>query len=349
MAKEQKSCPRLGKVGGQAVIEGIMMKAGENCPTAVRLSDGSIAVYENTFVSVRKKHKILNLPLLRGIVNFVESMKLSFKTLSISAEAMGVEEEETRFEKWLNSKFGVNLYNIITVIAAVLGVFLAIGMFMYLPRLVTDGLSRLFGVDFGVWGAAIEGGVKVVIFILYLLFVSLMKDIRRTFEYHGAEHKSIACFESGEELTPENAKKYTRFHPRCGTSFMFFMILLGVLLGFALRFVLPDWFIGNRWLYTAVRLGLLPLVVGLGYEFIMLAGKHPNILTRILSAPGLWMQRITTREPDEKQLEVAIVALKYALVEDFPDFDRAAYAPPKKDAAGEENEQKTDEATDASV
>ena len=331
MAKEQRSCPRLGKVGGQAVIEGIMMKAGDNCPTAVRLSGGSIAVYENTFVSVRKKHKILNLPLLRGIVNFVESMKLSFKTLSISAEAMGAEEEETRFEKWLKSKFGVNIYNVITVIAAVLGVVLAIGMFMYLPRLATDGLSRLFRTDFGVWGAAIEGGMKVVIFILYLLLVSMMKDIRRTFEYHGAEHKSIACFEAGEELTPENAKKHTRFHPRCGTSFMFFMILLGVLIGFGLRFVLPDWFIANRWLYTAVRLLLLPLVVGLGYEFIMLAGKHPNFLTRLLSAPGLWMQRITTREPDEKQLEVAIVALKYALVEDFPDFDRAAYAPPKQE------------------
>ena len=338
MAKEQKSCPRLGKVGGQAVIEGIMMKAGENCPTAVRLSNGSIAVYENTFVSVRKKHKVLNLPLLRGIVNFVESMRLSFQTLTISAEAMGVEEEETRFEKWLKSKFGVNIYNVITVIAAVLGVFLAVGIFMYLPRLAADGLSRLLHTDFGVWSAAIEGGMKVVIFILYLLLVSLMKDIRRTFEYHGAEHKSIACFEAGEELTPENAKKHTRFHPRCGTSFMFFMILLGVLLGFGLRFVLPDWFIANRWLYTAVRLLLLPLVVGLGYEFIMLAGKHLNFVTRLLSAPGLWMQRITTREPDEKQLEVAIVALKYALVEDFPDFDRTAYAPPKQ----KEDEKKID-------
>ena len=152
-----------------------------------------------------------------------------------------------------------------------------------------------------------------------------MRDIRRTFSYHGAEHKSIACYEAGEELTPENARKHSRFHPRCGTSFMFVMILLGVVIGISLRYILPAEIRDIGWLYTAIRLLLLPLVVGLGFEFIMLAGKHPNRLTAILSAPGMWMQRLTTREPDDGMLEVAILSLKAALPEEFPELDTAAY------------------------
>jgi uncharacterized protein YqhQ len=164
--------------------------------------------------------------------------------------------------------------------------------------------------------ALVEGFAKIVIFVAYLLLVSLMPDIKRTFMYHGAEHKSIACFEAGAPLTPETAKNYTRFHPRCGTSFMFVMILLGIIVGIIINnaFSLP------RLVLTAIRLLILPLIVGIGYEFIRFAGKHDNFVTRILSAPGLWMQRITTKEPTEDMLEIAIISLKCALRDDFPEF-----------------------------
>jgi uncharacterized protein YqhQ len=261
-------------------------------------------------------------------VNFIESMSLSMHTMNISAEAYGGEVEETKFEKWMKKKLGINLFDIITVIATVLGVVLAIGLFLFLPKQCTGLLEWLCGLDFLGWQEGlIEGGLKVLIFILYIWLVSLIPDIKRTFMYHGAEHKSIACYEAGEELTPENARKHSRFHPRCGTSFMFVMILLGVAIGILLRYVLPAHIVNMGWLYTLIRLALLPIVVGLGFEFIMLAGKHPNGLTRILSAPGIWMQGITTREPDDGMLEVAITSLKAALPDEFPGFDL-----PKKEA-----------------
>jgi uncharacterized protein YqhQ len=223
-------------------------------------------------------------------------------------------------------KLGVNLFDIVTVIASVLGVALAVLLFLYLPGKCVDLIEWATPIHFVEWQEGlIEGGLKVLIFVLYIWLVSLIPDIKRTFMYHGAEHKSIACYEAGEELTPENAKRYTRFHPRCGTSFMFVMILLGVLIGILLRYLLPTHIVDMKWLYTLIRLALLPIVVGLGFEFIMLAGKHPNWLTRLLSMPGIWMQGITTREPDEDMLEVAITSLKAALPEEFPDFDPTVY------------------------
>ncbi len=196
-------------------------------------------------------------------------------------------------------------------------------MFIYLPSLAARFAFDIFGLE-NIGGAvylfsAIEGAIKVLIFIAYLALVSLMKDIRRVFQYHGAEHKSIACFESGMELTPENAKKCTRYHPRCGTSFMFVMILLGIIVGM----FIPTWDV--VWLRSVIKIGILPLVMGLGYEFIMIAGKHENWLTKALSAPGLWMQRITTKEPDEYQLAIAICAIKASMPEEFPDFDPSEY------------------------
>ena len=171
-----------------------------------------------------------------------------------------------------------------------------------------------------------------------------MKDIQRVFAYHGAEHKSIACYEAGDELTPENAKKHTRFHPRCGTSFLFVMLALGIVIGVLLRIFLPGSVIGNHLLYTGIRLLVLPLVVGVGFEYIMFAGKHDNIVTKIFSAPGLWFQRITTREPDEGQLEVAITALKYAHIDAFPDFDRDAVTYRPKEKAEKEAAEAPEEA-----
>ena len=349
MKKERN--PRLNQVGGQAVLEGVMMKAGTDCATACRRTDGSIVVLPRQFISVRKKHRILNLPLLRGIINFIEMMVLSMKILTSSAEVVIEEEElpESKLEVWMRKHLGIKLFDLLMVVATVLGIVLALALFLFLPRLAADGIQALVNlfaretVDLGVWRAVIEGGLKIAIFMAYLLLVGLMPDIRRTFEYHGAEHKSIACYESGEELTPKNALKHCRFHPRCGTSFMFVMILLGVFVGILINRILPGL---NPLAYTGIRLLILPLIVGIGYEFIMVAGKHDNPVTRFLSAPGLWMQRITTKEPNEEQLEVAICALKYALVSAFPDFDRDAvtYRPEEKKT---ETEAETAEETPA--
>lgn len=345
MKKEQEgACPaRLGKVGGGALIEGVMMRAGNDVAVTCRREDGKLCLIRETHISLRKKYKFFNLPLIRGIVNFVESMVLSIKTLNQSAEVYGGEEEETRAEKWMKKHLGFGLMEIVTVVATILGVLLAIGLFLYLPKLFTGWIAALFAGQLPLWSeGVIEGGMKVLIFISYIWLVSLMPDIRRTFMYHGAEHKSIACYEAGEELTPENAKKHTRFHPRCGTSFMFVMILLGIAIGIALRYILPAEVRAINWLYTLIRLLLLPIVVGFGFEFIMYAGKHQNALTRALSAPGMWMQRLTTREPDEGMLEVAITSLKAALREEFPDFDTSEYEQNTKDAQ-EENAKKAAE------
>lgn len=328
----EKDPKRLNKVGGQAVLEGVMMKAGPRTVTTCRKEDGSIVVNDAEFVSVRKKHKILNIPILRGVINFVEMMILSYKTLSASAEALGIEEEDGKCEQWMKKHLGIGLTDFIMVIAMILGVALSVFLFMFLPSWAAGGINALctyLGVEGGLGNnllAVIEGGMKVVIFLLYLFLVSLIPDIYRTFQYHGAEHKSIACFEAGGELTPERAKEYKRFHPRCGTSFMFLMILIGIFVGMFVRYILPDRStFSSEALYSTVvaltKILLLPLTMGVGYEILMLAGKHDNFLTRLISAPGLWVQRITTKEPTEDMLEIAIISIKCALRDDFPEFE----------------------------
>ena len=324
-----------------------MMRAGEDVAITCRAEDGSLHLTREKRTPLRKKHKWLNIPLLRGIVNFIESMALSMHSLNVSAETYGGEIEEGRVERWMKKHLGIGFYDIATGIGAVLGVLLSVALFLYLPKLSVSGIELLFSYDLPKWAeGAIEGGVKVAIFVLYIFLVSLIPDIRRTFAYHGAEHKSIACYEAGEALTPENAKKHSRFHPRCGTSFMFVMILLGVALGIGLRYILPAEIVSMGWLYTLIRLALLPLVVGLGFEFIMFAGKHNGLFVRLLSAPGLWMQRLTTSEPDESMLEVAILSLKAALPDEFADEDFSAYE--KKEAADKQGDgEAATEGTDA--
>lgn len=344
----KKTCcdanPRLGKVGGQAVMEGVMMKCGNNYSVAVLQEDKSITVVDVKHVPVREKHKFLALPLIRGVVNFVETMILSYKTLTVSADAfMGdIEEEETKFEKWLTAKFGAKLMDVVMSIAMVLGVCLGLGLFIWLPDLVLDLVEWIGKFSFGVTRALFSGLIKIGIFVLYIYLVSKMSYIRRTFEFHGAEHKSIACFEAGEKLTPENAKKYSRFHPRCGTSFIFVMLLLGILV-FTLVFMIPG--ANSAWyIRLPLRILLLPLIVGIGYEYIMFAGKHDNAFTRLFSAPGLWMQRLTTHEPDEDQLRVAIMALKCAMPDTFDRNEVNAELEamkPKKDEDDGENKAET--------
>jgi len=329
------SC-RLGKVGGQAVLEGVMMKSGEDTCLAVRGEDGSITTRKTKFVSLRKKYKICNIPLIRGVINFVEMMRLSMSTLTASAEMLGIDdaEPETKFEKWLTEKLGDKLMTVIMAIASVLAVVLSIGLFVFLPTKASEGLSFLTGIENVVFRSVIEGVLKIAIFVAYIALVGLMPDIKRTFQYHGAEHKSVACYEAGLELTPENAAKCTRFHPRCGTSFIIVMLVISIVISM---------FIPGRGsiLRSLFKILLLPLSVGIGFEFIMFAGKHDNFIVRALSAPGLWMQRITTKEPDESQLEIAITALKGAIPAEFPE------AEVNKPEAAEETEENVEAAENA--
>ena len=254
------------------------------------------------------------------MVNFVEMLMLSYKTLGASAEALDIEEEESKFEKWLKEKLGVKTTDFIMGVALILGLILSAGLFIALPIGVVALVEWLFGLGGiaipGAVSSILEGVTKVGIFLGYLALVSLMPDIKRTFMYHGAEHKSIACFEAGDELTPENAMKHTRFHPRCGTSFMFLMILIGILAGFFIKLI-PGL---ETWAYMLIRIAILPLLMGIGYEIIMIAGKHDNKLTRVISAPGIWAQRITTKEPTLDMLECAITSIKCALRDEFPEF-----------------------------
>lgn len=316
MRKQKKERdPKIGIVGGQAVLEGVMMRSGNRESLSVRLSDGEIKTESKTVVSLRKKYKFCNIPLLRGCISFVEQLIGSMNTLTRSAELQGIDldEPETKFEKWLADKLGDKVLGVVTAIGGFLGVILGVGLFLMLPTFAARGVDALSGGFIGryaVLRSLVEGLVRMAIFVLYVWGVTLMPDIRRTYEYHGAEHKSVACFEAGLELTPANAKTCTRFHPRCGTSFIFVMLIISIIVN---SFLTWD----NVWIRFGSKLLLIPLIVGIGYEFIMYAGRHENPFTKLVSAPGLWMQRITTKEPSEEQLEVALTALRNAIPVEF--------------------------------
>lgn len=319
--KEQKTCSRLGAIGGQAVLEGIMMRSKTTYTTAVRKLDTREIVRDtHPVTSVSDRHKWMKWPFIRGVVNMVETMILSFSTLTFSAEVQGLDEEpETKFEKWLAKKFGEKLMGVVAGVGTVLGVLLAVVLFMLLPKWVAGLVFDKS--ELPVFNAILSGVIRIVLFVSYIALVSLMSDMRRTFEYHGAEHKSIFCYESGEELTVENVRKKSRFHPRCGTSFLFVMLLLGMVLSLVINLLpIPG---EGLWVFvdTALRLLTLPFVIALGYEIIRFAGRHDNALVRVLTAPGLWMQRLTTREPSDDEIEVAIVALKSALPDVFSEED----------------------------
>ena len=441
---ENTNC-RRGRVGGQAVMEGVMMRSPTRTAIAVRrMDDGVIVARESGNASVRDKYKVLNWPIIRGVVNLVEMLKLSFGTLTASTEMLGLEgvetEQPSKLDQWLDRHFGKKMLNAITAISVVIGLLLAVVLFVMAPAFATnlifpatpDGTwelksENILGVDVpdgpkmyvvfysakeagslmyvmrkgdvsyaaspytyenGVltsplgenvlvkidnsklvmypdnealrteWKKAsdtdsltywetwftpvwwrnrlkclIEGLIKIAVFIAYLWLTSLLKDIKRVYQYHGSEHKTIFCYEAGLELNVENVRKQSRFHPRCGTSFMFVMVFLSIFV--SIVFIPDVW----GWLRVFLKILLLPLCVGLGYEFIRYAGRHENRLTKILSAPGLWMQRLTTREPDDSMIEVAIVSLKTALREEFPGFEvpyESDYLKSKEEAAGEE-------------
>ena len=292
--------------------------------TAVRKPDGEILVEYHEIKHVRDKFKFLGLPIIRGVVNFIESMIMGYKTLMYSAEISGMEEYDeenlSKFEKWLTDKFGDKLMNFVTVLGSVLGVALAFVLFMYFPVLVFNKLNEWTSGALTNWQGLIEGVMKMAIFVIYIALVSRMKDIKRLFMYHGAEHKSIACYEAGEELTVENVKKCCRFHPRCGTSFIFVILIFSIILYTIIAKIFPV-IAAQRVLWMLLKLLFLPLIMGLGYEFIKYAGRHDNLLVKIVSAPGLWMQRLTTKEPDDDGIIECGIAAIQAVITDDPKDD----------------------------
>ncbi len=307
------------KIGGQAVIEGVMMRGIDRAAMACRLPNGEIDLEKWGIRGGKNAPFYRKIPFVRGVFVFISSMIDGYKCLSRSADKQMTDdgdEEQTKFEKWVDEKLGDKLMPVITTISIILGLGLAIALFMLLP----SGLSKLIDRYIVELPATvkniIEGLLKIAIFVGYTSLTALMKDIRRTYEYHGAEHKTITCYEHGDELTPENVKKHCRFHPRCGTSFIFLVLFISIFVNTVFQ---VSW--GNLLVRTLIKLCLLPVVMGISYEVIRLAGKYDNPLTRVVSAPGLWIQRITTREPDTSEIECAIKALE-ACIPDDPQEDR---------------------------
>ena len=290
-------------IGGQALIEGIMMKSPEQYSIAVRKPDGAIDVqiFDNNKVKFQK------IPVLRGIMNFFDSLLTGYKSLMHSAEiAMDGELEEDAFDKWVKAHFGEKSSEIITMIAGVLGGMLALVLFMVLPTTIAGLLDKI--IPLGGFKNVVEGVSKLAIFVLYLWLVSKMEDIRRTFSYHGAEHKTIACYESGQPLTVENVRKHSRFHPRCGTSMMFIILIVSIIV-----FSFVPW--KGTLSRAFMKVLFLPVVVGISYEILRYTGRHTNACTKLLAAPGLWFQRLTTNEPDDDMIEVAIASVNALLPE----------------------------------
>ena len=307
----ENSCKKTS-IGGQALIEGVMMRGVGKAAMAVRMPDGTIDVEIEKTKLAKDKSIVFRMPFVRGIFNFIDNMIFGYKYLMKSAEKSGMdlEESESKFDKWLEKHFGDKLMKVVSGIAMVLGLVLAVGLFVLAPMGIVWLIEQVVTLN-GTIKTLIEGLIKIAVFVAYLALVSQTKDIKRVFEYHGAEHKSIACYEAGEELTVENVKKHKRFHPRCGTSFLLIVLIVSILVYSVIQF---SW--ENLLLRAALKILLLPVIVGISYEIIKLAGRYDNIFTRILSAPGLWIQRFTTREPDDSQIEVAIASLKPVLPEE---------------------------------
>ncbi len=301
---EKKVTAKKTSIGGQALIEGIMMRGPETTAMAVRHVSGEIIV-EDWETEGQNKPRFMRLPFIRGIFNFIDSMRYGYKCLMRSAELSGleeVEEDEKPLSGWV--------MNILMVLSAVIGIGLAVVLFMWLPaflfRLLIQAVPSL---NTAVIRGVFEGVFRILLFVGYVAVISLMKDIRRVFMYHGAEHKTIFCYEQGLPLTVENIRAQSRFHPRCGTSFMILMLLVGMVVSM----LIPDM---NALLRTAFKILTLPLTVGVGYELIKLAGRKDNAFTRITSKPGMWMQHLTTREPDDSMIECAIAAMEKVIPAD---------------------------------
>ena len=321
--KEQKSCtPKRCKVGGQAVMEGVMMKSENGIAMAVRKSDGKIISEYTPTNNKPKKGSFKAWPVVRGVVAFIDSLKTGMNTITRSAELYGEsfeEEEPSKFEKFLAEKLGKSAEDIAIAIGVILAIALSCFLFVYLP---VQGADLILHTDstvhnYEIYRSLIEGGIRLLIFIGYILLCSCIKDIKRVFMYHGAEHKTISCYEAGDELTPENAMKHSRLHPRCGTNYLFLVMAVSIVVFTVISAFIPFNFVTNRALRIIlrliIRLAFLPVVAGISYEILQAAAKSDNILCKIVRAPGMGLQLITTKEPTEDMIEVALCSFKLAM------------------------------------
>lgn len=306
------------KIGGQAVIEGVMMRGPKKYAVALKKYNGNVILDKGNVTSVKDKVKILNLPILRGIVSFFESMALGMKTLIYSTDYFDMEEKSTEDKFVVSKEEEMSVeerakvdrqQGWVVFVSLLLAIVFCVAVFFILPTFVASLFFNNVDLNDRIWFNVIEGGMRIALFFIYLFLISLMNDVKRVFEYHGAEHKTINCFEAGEEVTVENVKKYSRFHPRCGTSFIFVVMLISIIV---FAFFKSD----NLILTILERIVLLPVVAGISYEIISFFGKLKGKLGRALAMPGMWFQCFTTREPDDLQIFIAITALKGAIDED---------------------------------
>lgn len=299
--KKQKKCNRTN-IGGQAVLEGVMMRGATSMCTSVRDQDGKIRVETERLKSIKEKPLIFRIPIIRGIINFFSSMIMGSKIMMRSAEVFG-EEEPGKFEKWLSKTFKIDIFSVLITISLLLGVGLAIFLFIWLPQLITGLIAKPLNLSTtSVWFNLIEGFIKLLIFAGYILLTSLLKDIRRTYMYHGAEHKTINCFEYGLPLTVENVKKCSRIHDRCGTTFMFFVMFISIIVFSLVNSVV----LAEKIYRVLLKIALLPVVAGLSYELLKGLSKTDCPIFLPLKWPGMLLQKITTKEPDDDMIEVAI-------------------------------------------
>ena len=301
----------MTSIGGSAVMEGVMMRGPKEIATAVRKPDGEIELDKRAVSSLVTKYHVNKIPIIRGVFAFFDSMICSIRALMWSAEFFDIEDDtESKFDKWLTEKFGDKVKDIVIYFSLFISVIFSVGLFFILPNLITGFLGGIIKSNF--IKTLIEGLVRISIFLGYVLLVSQMEDIKRVFQYHGAEHKTIFCYEAGLELTVENARNMSRLHPRCGTSFLVFVMIISIVL-----FSFISW--DNMWTRLGLRLLLLPVVAGISYEIIRWAGKSKSRIVCLISRPGMWLQKITTREPDDSQLEVAIASMKAVLTDNKED------------------------------
>jgi uncharacterized protein YqhQ len=319
MSENKNQSCHITSIGGQAVIEGVMMRGPSESAIAVRKPDGEIIVEKKPINSFVAKYKINKIPLVRGAFSFVESLIEGTKALMFSAEFYDIEEEDDKKKKEemteeelrkLEAKEKKTL-NVAIYVSVVIALVFSIGVFMLLPAALIEGVRHFVELN-QVVVSLLEGIIRILIFLLYIVLVARMEDIKRVFQYHGAEHKTIFCYEAGEELTVENVRKQKRLHPRCGTSFLIFVMIVSIIL---FSFISAE----NAVLRVLIRLLLLPVVAGISYELIKFAGRHTGVIVRAISAPGMWLQKITTNEPDDSQIEVAIESLKAVLTGDKND------------------------------
>ncbi len=298
----------ITSIGGSAIMEGVMMRGPKDIASAVRRPDGEIEVTKRPISSLVTKYHVNKIPILRGVFAFFDSMICSMRALMWSAEFFDIEEEAeqepSKFDKWLTEKLGDKMKDYVIYFSVFLSIIMSVGLFFILPNLVTGLIKKV--VSSGVLLTLIEGLIRIGILLGYILLVSRMEEIKRVFQYHGAEHKTIFCYEAGLPLTVENARKMSRLHPRCGTSFLVFVMIVSIIL-----FSFISW--DNMIIRILLRLCLLPVVAGISYEIIRWAGRSQNKLVCIISKPGMWLQKITTQEPDDSQLEVAITSMKAVL------------------------------------